>query len=275
MTAPAPTPFDIDLPEDHRGPVRVRVRHRGAVVADLTCAMGDGPSGDRSHPGAEPAADAAGPLEPLARRRQIFDAACDVIAQRGFAAVTMRDVARAAGAPIGTLYRHVGSKDELLYRITRDCMQELFDYFEAKLLHEGSPSDRLADAVRAYVAYISDNHRYINLVYRETKSLNEQHRSDIYEIERRFMGLWAAIIGDGVAGGEFGTGDVDLAANLAYFTCTVWALRHWSIGDRTEAQVGDMLIQLIVGGLRAGAAMPPGMESARRARRPRRRTSAP
>ena len=43
------------------------------------------------------------------------------------------------------------------------------------------------------------------------------------------MRLWSDIIEAGIRQGEFTPVDVHLAANLSYFACTVWALRHWSV----------------------------------------------
>jgi AcrR family transcriptional regulator len=247
-----PQPVVIDLPEDHTGAVEIHIRHRGGTVATLQLALpngDDGPSGGSAQRSA--AAASGGRGLPDGRERDIVEAACDVMAAKGFAATSMRDIARAADVSIATMYRYIGSKDELLHRITAARMQELFDHFESSLSSGGTAGDRLAEAITVYVAYISKNHRYINLVYRETKVLGADARERIYETERRFMQFWEAIIEDGVRSGEFAVPDVNLAANLAYFACTVWALRHWSIGDRAEADVASMLRQLIVGGLTA------------------------
>jgi AcrR family transcriptional regulator len=236
-------PVVVDLPEGHRGPIEIQVRHRGDTLATLQL-NAPGPDGAS----APPPPGGRGLVD--GRQREIVEAACDVISTKGFAATSMRDIARAADVSIATMYRYIGSKDELLHRITAARMQELFDHFEANLTSGGTAADRLAEAIAVYVAYISKNHRYINLVYRETKVLGEPARERIYETERRFMGFWEAIIEDGVRSGEFTATDINLAANLAYFACTVWALRHWSIGDRSEADVTALLVQLIVGGLR-------------------------
>ncbi len=232
--------LSIDIPDGHSGPIEIEIRRGGATVATLALEAGTIPEAEPDKE-IEPAAGGEG------REQQILEIAGDVISTKGFAATPVRDIAKAADISIAALYRHIGSKDELLYRITQTRMQELFDHFEANLSGGGTASERLADAVAVYIAYISKNHRYINLVYRETKALDDQARSRIYDTERQFMKLWEQIISDGVAAGEFVDVDVNLAANLAYFACTVWALRYWSIGDRTEADVRELLTKLIVG----------------------------
>lgn len=234
--------LSVDVPDAHTGPIEIEIRRGGATIATLALEAGTLVETGASKV-EEPAAGSEG------REQQILEIAGDVISTKGFAATSIRDIAKAADISIAALYRHIGSKDELLFRITQTRMQELFDHFEANLTSGGSASERLANAIAVYIAYISKNHRYINLVYRETKALDEQARSRIYETERRFMKLWEQIISDGVASGEFVDVDVNLAANLSYFACTVWALRYWSIGDRTEADVRDLLTTLVVRGL--------------------------
>lgn len=239
----------VEIPADHRGPLRVQLRRGPQTIADLTCQVPDEVLVDEPAV-AQPAAEDTQSLSEQ-RRRQIYDAACDVIARKGLAATSMRDIAKASDVSIGTMYRYIGTKDDLLYRITKDCMQELFEYFEVKLTGKGSAADRMAEAISTYLSYISEHHRYINLVYRETKALADEPRARIYDIERNFMALWAQIIRDGIDAGEFVDVDVDLAANISYFACTVWALRFWSIGDRSQHEVEQLLVRMIVNGLRA------------------------
>ena len=236
--------LSIDIPDDHHGPIEIEIRRAGITIATLALEAGTRPEVGVGRQ-EEQAAGGEG------REQQILEIAGDVISAKGFAATSIRDIAKAADISIAALYRHIGSKDELLYRITQTRMQELFDHFEANLSSGGTADERLAEAIDVYLAYISKNHRYINLVYRETKALDELARARIYDTERQFMKFWEQIISDGIAEGEFLDVDVNLAANLAYFACTVWALRYWSIGNRSEADVRDLLTRLIVGGLTA------------------------
>ncbi|MEM7092006.1 MAG: TetR/AcrR family transcriptional regulator [Actinomycetota bacterium] len=236
----------VEIPEGASGDVAVEVRQGDRVLGTLTMPVA-----------APPASGAAEPTRSsedrsiAERGRELIEIACDVISEKGFDATSMRDIAQAADVSIATMYRHVGSKDELLYTITATRMQRLFDHFDANMAGDGPASARLREAIRVYIAYISDNHRYINLVYRETKALDDAAREKIYDTEREFMRRWEDIIEDGVAAGEFAVTDVGLAANLAYFACTVWALRHWSIGDREEADVAALISTMVLGGLAA------------------------
>lgn len=188
------------------------------------------------------------------RRRQIFEGACDVIARKGYGAASMREIAKAAGVTIPTMYQYVKSKEDILFMITRDCMSELFQAFRANLVQEGSARDKLSHAIADYLRYISKNHKYINLTYRETRALSEENREKIFQIEREFTDLWRDMIRQGQIDGLFVEVDPDLAASLIYFFCTVWALRYWAIGHWSEETVRDTLTQLVLDGLTRAAA---------------------
>ena len=209
---------------------------------------------------AEPAGAANEPLEMTNRerametkRRQIFDGACEVIGREGYAATTMRKVAKAAGLPLSSMYQYIDTKEDLLYMITSTCMQEIFDYMAVELLADGSAEDKMQHAVEAYLKYVSKNRRYINLVYRETRALSRPNREKIFDIERRFTEMWEQVIIEGNKNGEFDAHKSRLAANLIYFVCNLWSLRYWAVQDYTEDEVREYLQRFILGGLQTGA----------------------
>ena len=185
------------------------------------------------------------------RRRQIFKGACEVIIRKGYANASIREIAAAADLSIPALYQYVKSKEDILFMITSGCMEEIFHSFRDGLSADGSATEKMSAAVENYVRYIGQNRKYINLVYRETRSLSPDNREKIFAIERDFTALWEEIIRSGRESGEFEVENTDLAANLAYFMCTAWALRHWNIGRYTEDEVRDLLARFILRGLAA------------------------
>lgn len=185
------------------------------------------------------------------KRRQIFDGACEVIGREGYAATTMRKVAKAAGIPLSSMYQYIDTKEDLLYMITSTCMEEIFEYMYAELSTEGDAQSKMEHAVAAYLKYVSKNRRYINLAYRETRSLSRPNREKIFDIERRFTQLWEKIIIEGNASDEFDAQKTRLAANLIYFVCNLWSLRHWSVQEYSEEEVRDYLQRFVISGLKA------------------------
>jgi AcrR family transcriptional regulator len=191
------------------------------------------------------------------RRKQIFRGALKVIAKKGYGAATIREIAAAAKLPIPTMYQYIKSKEDILYMITSGCMEDLMDVFQENLSTKKATEERLTRAISAYVDYIEINRRYINLVYRETRSLSRDNREKIFAIERQFTGFWRKILEDGQASGEIDVSDANLTANFIYFLCTVWALRYWSIGQYSPNVIKRELTEFILRGLglRSGRAV--------------------
>lgn len=197
-----------------------------------------------------------GALETTAekRRLQIFQGACKVIAKKGYGAASIRDIAKAANISIPSMYQYVENKEDILYLITSTCMQEIFDFFRKNVDAEKEPIEALKEAIDAYFRYINTNRRYINLVYSETRALGPENREKVFLIEKKFMKLWEDILAKGKKNGIFAIENTDLFANFIYFTCTVWALRYWSIGHYEEETVREEITSMIMNGILKDAA---------------------
>ena len=183
------------------------------------------------------------------RRLQIFEGACKVIARHGFGNATMREIAREAGLSVPLMYKYIKDKDDILYLIMTVNMQGMFTFFDNQEFSSGNPEENLISAVDKYIDYIGENRKYINLVYSETRSLSAENRMKVFDTERDFMRRWQAIIDDGVDKGFFRPVNTELLSNFIYFLCTVWALRHWSIGHFPVDEVKTALHEFVLTGL--------------------------
>ena len=98
---------------------------------------------------------------------RILDAADELFSTRGFAAVSMRDVADQAGVKKASVFYHHGSKSVLFDKV-------LERYYDAHVLAlsraadgEGSVAERLHRLIDAYLDFIEDHQRYVRLVQME------------------------------------------------------------------------------------------------------------
>ncbi|NVJ24102.1 MULTISPECIES: TetR/AcrR family transcriptional regulator [Myxococcus] len=96
-----------------------------------------------SSPPPEPSASG----EPDARERLIA-ASSRVLAERGYDATTVKEVARVAGVNQGLVHYYFGSKDALLLAVTREHSQQYSE--ELRRLREETPLEQLADTSFAW-----------------------------------------------------------------------------------------------------------------------------
>jgi AcrR family transcriptional regulator len=64
-------------------------------------------------------------------REKIFDAAVELFAERGYDGVSVRDIAKAVGIRESSVYKHYGSKDEIL--------DAIFEYLKSRLYAPPAP----------------------------------------------------------------------------------------------------------------------------------------
>lgn len=100
-----------------------------------------------------------GPSATAARQRaELLDALRGQLDDRPWGAVTMADVATAAGVSRQTLYREFGSRRELgAALVLREADRFLADVEAAVRARPGDPTAALADAFDAFLALAADN----------------------------------------------------------------------------------------------------------------------
>jgi uncharacterized protein (TIGR00369 family) len=183
------------------------------------------------------------------RKKQIFRAASEVMARKGFARATMREIARAAGMPVPTMYQYLRSKDDLLALIFDTYLAEIERSVSRAVAEGRTATEKLTAAIRANLASFDIYQRQIRLMNRETQALNADARERVKQHMRSYLALFSRIIDEGVARGEFRPRDPELVANFIAMLCEVWPLRHWSIGQFGLAKVQDEMLALVTDGL--------------------------
>ena len=90
------------------------------------------------------------------RRVLIVDAARDVIAERGLAATTVRDIAQAGGVSIGTLTYHFSGIAEILSEVLE---REMALFYEP-LIERARAAERATDALQSLIdGFFADDDR--------------------------------------------------------------------------------------------------------------------
>lgn len=72
------------------------------------------------------------------RLDRILDAGARVLGERGYHGAAMRDVARAAGISLGTLYHYLAGKEDLLYQVERRILEAAVASARASLAARGA-----------------------------------------------------------------------------------------------------------------------------------------
>ena len=178
--------------------------------------------------------------------RKLLVAAVEAFAERGYHATTTRDIAGRAGMSPAALYIHYKTKEELLHRISRIGHDKALEILSAAADGDGTPTERLAEAVRSFVRWHAGRHTTARVVQYELDALAEGHRTEIMELRRQSDAAVRRILGEGVATGEFDVPDVPGTTVAVLSLCIDVARWFNTQGRRTPDEVGALYADLVL-----------------------------
>lgn len=91
-------------------------------------------------------------------RRRLFDALSSLMSERGFDAITLADIAAAAGVGRTAVYNHFADKESLLIGFITDETEQYADRLQASLDDIDDPVDQLRAYVRAQASLTRTYH---------------------------------------------------------------------------------------------------------------------
>jgi TetR/AcrR family transcriptional regulator, fatty acid metabolism regulator protein len=99
-----------------------------------------------------------------ARRKQIVEAAVDVIAERGFAEASLSRIAEWAGISKGVISYHFDGKDDLIYEVLTLYERDEQEYIYSKVEAQETPSAELETYLRANIEYMAVHPKHLKAV---------------------------------------------------------------------------------------------------------------
>lgn len=144
--------------------------------------------------------------------RRIHEAALVLFGQRGYHAVSVREIATEVGVKPSSIYAHVASKEDLLAELVRTGHEEHRDALRAAMLEAGSrPEDQLAALTRAHVLVHAAYPLLTRVCNRELRSLSDEPRARVLSIRLESERLLFEVIERGQRLGQFALIDAVLA----------------------------------------------------------------
>lgn len=195
-------------------------------------------------------------MSPSSRRDEILTVAKAQIAQRGYSAASMRDIAEASGLLAGSLYSHFRSKAELVRDIVTRFYDELIPR-QREIVESEAPG---ADKVRAMIGAVYEvcaGHRdELTILHYDWQTLSSlEELSDVKVQSLETLELWRSVIDQGKADGSIlATVETDVLVRVA--TSAIHALND-SIrySDRPLAGPDPELAAMLQGLLLDGVAV--------------------
>jgi AcrR family transcriptional regulator len=101
-----------------------------------------------------------------------------LIFEHGYAAMSLRQLAAEVGIQSGSLYNHISTKQELLFDLIRDHINELLRQLDRALQEKQRPVDKLRAFTAFHVTYHMTRKREVFIANSELRSLEPLNHED-------------------------------------------------------------------------------------------------
>ena len=148
-------------------------------------------------------------------------------------------------SPAG-MYIHFGSKQEILYQVSRRGHAAVLEVVEDALAGDAPPEEQVRRFVQAFTAWHAWNHRSARVQQYELYSLAREHFDEIRSVRSRFGHMLKQELRRGLQSGTFTISDLDTTA-LAILSLGIDVARWYRPGIDLEPEaLGQQYANLVL-----------------------------
>ena len=191
-------------------------------------------------------------IEARPRRQAIEDVASALFHERGYAATSVRDIARALDIRGASLYAHVASKEDVLWAIVERAAETFEQTADESLTATAGAGAgaRLDALIRGHVRVITADPQLASVFVNEWRHLSAQRRQLILLRRDAYQERFHDLIDTGIQSGEFAPTDPALAATFILTALNGVATWYSPLGRLDVNSIADHYATLALASLK-------------------------
>ncbi len=186
------------------------------------------------------------------RRDEMIKGAVSLFIEKGYHRTTTREIAKAAGFSIGTLYEYIRSKDDILYLVCDNIYDEVKDRLQKALEESEGTFAGLQLGIAYYFKICDEMQDEVLVMYQEAKSLSRAALPYVLNKEIEMTKMFEELIQTCVKQEEVDLTpmQIHLLAHNIIVHGQMWAFRRWGLKKSyTIDQYIEMQSHLLLSGL--------------------------
>lgn len=175
---------------------------------------------------------------------RVRQAALQLFARHGYAAVSMRQIAAQVGVQAGALYNYTPDKQSLLFDLMQTHMEEVLVARRAAAV-QGSPLAQLEAFTRFHVAYHLERPELVFISYMELRNLAPENFAAVERLRKSYEDELEAILLSGARDGVFQMSDTKITTLALIAMLTGVSGWYRKDGRLAAAEVADHYWDLV------------------------------
>lgn len=185
----------------------------------------------------------------LQKTEEIYRVIARLFAYRGYHSTSMREIARELGMNQSSLYHYFASKQDILFTLMNDAMDDVLAILEEISSTDLLPEDRLNRVLSFYTQYYAGDQERLILLINEMNSLNEEYRSILVRKQRRYVQLIKSILEELAAQGKIKQIDPAIAT-FAFFGMVHYTIKWYhKDGPVSLEQLANAFVEIFTKGV--------------------------
>jgi AcrR family transcriptional regulator len=178
---------------------------------------------------------------------KIFSATLKISNQKGFKAMSMRDLSRETRLSMGALYSYFSSKEALLAMLQHQRRMMTKHILDRNIQSETDPRAKLRVAIRTHLHLSEAMQPWFYFSFMEAKNLSKKEQDLAVASERYTENILADILKEGQARGCFVLRDARLTASVVKAMLQDWYLKRSKYARRniTVDQYAHFILQFV------------------------------
>lgn len=167
----------------------------------------------------------------IKRRNEMIKGAVTLFKEKGFHRTTTREIAKAAGFSIGTLYEYIRTKEDVLYLVCDSIYDEVQERLQKDIETNQGTLESLKHGIVSYFRVVDEMQDEFVVMYQETKSLSKDALPYVLQKEMEMVSILENIINRCVENGELALTKEQakiLSHNIVVLG-QMWGFRRWAI----------------------------------------------
>lgn len=163
---------------------------------------------------------------------KIFNATINISNNKGFQAMTMRDLSQATGLSMGALYAYFPSKEKLLELLQLQGVTVVRRIMDENIEKEKTPEKKLRAAIKTHLYLSQAMQPWYFFTFMEAKHLSQNDKKIAVLSELDSERIFSDILKKGQDEGAFLRHDPQLGASVIKAMLQDWYLKRWKYTRR-------------------------------------------
>lgn len=182
-------------------------------------------------------------------RENIKAVAIGLFFEKGYFATSISDIARGSGIQKASIYYHYPSKEELLFTILENTMDDLTSHLRANIKGVEDITEQIRGAVRGHVQFHLEHQKETFIANSELRGLTEDHYRIIVDKRDEYEKIFQDLIEKGRDSGVFAVSDLKIISYAILTLCTAGASWFKPKGRLAIEQIAAIYEEFVLNGL--------------------------